>query len=174
MITSSILSNQKNLTATPDFITKAASYKKGIRPKSTIINNTAINRYLNTEVNNTVSSTLSTTADVRKKLKLENFSSKEPKSFNGPLDLSTLCFKPLRVLKETILDFLNSHKIHYKNLSASSSAFVCDRAGLKFEVEICCSEDTDELYIIKFKKLEGSYITYKEVCRQILSKINTN
>jgi len=49
---------------------------------------------------------------------------------------------------------------------------LCDRNGLKFEIEINKLSQDDECLFLKFKKTEGNSNIFKEICKSVLMKIN--
>lgn len=49
---------------------------------------------------------------------------------------------------------------------------ICEKNGIKFEVEILRLPDNEICHTIKFKKLEGSATNFREICKMILTKIN--
>jgi hypothetical protein len=108
---------------------------------------------------------------------------------HGPIDLLSLCFKEYNRLRENIIEILFSNKIHYKNSTVkyllfifiiilfikfqySFSTFVCDKNGMKFEININKSPGLADVHIIKFKKIDGNGSVYKEICKTILSNVN--
>ena len=79
--------------------------------------------------------------------------------------------KPPNVLKEEISKILAVNKILFKNSQGCNYKFLCDKNGIKFEIEIMKSLEIHDSFLVKFKKLEGNSNGYMDITKFILTKI---
>ena len=104
----------------------------------------------------------------------------EIKVYKGPIDISCISFKPPKQIREELIIILNSNKVLTKNFNVrvlfnlnfkNFYRIVCERNGVKFEVEINKVLESDNCHVLKFKKLEGSSTTLRDICKSVLLKI---
>ena len=50
--------------------------------------------------------------------------------------------------------------------------FKCSKGQSKFEIELTIYENSDMIYIVRFKKLEGEDAFYRDLCGKILQTMN--
>ena len=138
--------------------TEIDTYKNSYRNK-----NSFANSILNTERN-----------AIMKKFKRvpqEKKSSDELKVYKGPVDANFIRIRPPNVLKEEISKILAVNKILFKNSQGQNYKFLCDKNGIKFEIELMKSNEINNSVIVQFKKLEGNVNGYMDITKFILTKI---
>lgn len=138
--------------------TEIDTYKNSYRNKTSLANS-----ILNTERN--------TILKKYKRIPQEKKSSDELKVYKGPVDASFIRIRPPNVLKEEISKILAVNKILFKNSQGQNYKFLCDKNGIKFEIEIMKSNEINNSVIVQFKKIEGNVNGYMDITKFILTKI---
>jgi len=84
------------------------------------------------------------------------------KVYKGPFHLNSVTTKNPKFIMSELAKILDSHKIQSKNLTKYSLR--CEKDANKFEVEINCLQNQENVYIVKFNKQSGDITKCNELC----------
>ena len=153
-----------------------STFHKNYNSLQTEIESYNKNSYKNTKTSfaNSILNTSNNNNNGKRKYKnipKEKKSYDDIKVYKGPVDASFVRIKPPNVLKEEISKILAVNKILFKNSQGCNYKFLCDKNGIKFEIEIMKSLEIHDSFLVKFKKLEGNSNGYMDITKFILTKI---
>jgi len=96
----------------------------------------------------------------------------EIKSYTGPFDVCCSTNKDPNILREELQKIIINSKITCKPQVGSNYKFKCQKNGIKFEIDIYKLAEMESFYTLKFKKVEGSNLVYREICKKIVLSLH--
>jgi len=99
-----------------------------------------------------------------------NSQSSGMKIYKGPFHLNSVTTKNPKFIMSELAKVLETNKIQFKNLTKYS--LKCEKDANKFEVEINCLQNQDNVYIVKFNKQSGDITKCNELCSIIYRGID--
>jgi len=87
------------------------------------------------------------------------------KVYKGPFHLNSVTSKNPKYLMSEITRALENNRIHFRNITKYSLR--CEKDTNKFEIEINCLQNHENVYIVKFSKQSGDITRSNELCSLI-------
>jgi len=91
------------------------------------------------------------------------------KAHKGPFHINSVTTKSPKFLMNELTKAVESNKIYNRNVS--KYGLKCERDTIKFEIEVNYVHNHDNLYLLKFNKLQGDTAKYNEICALIYQSI---
>jgi len=87
----------------------------------------------------------------------------------GAFNVSCTSSKPPKQILQEIQRALTLQRVSYKQ--ATGFLVKCQRQNLRFEMEISHLDHLESIYVVRFRRVAGELVSYKELCSKILAEM---
>jgi serine/threonine protein kinase len=87
----------------------------------------------------------------------------------GAFNVSCTSSKAPKQILQEIQRALTLQRVSYKQ--ASNFLVKCQRQNLRFEMEISHLDHLESIYVVRFRRVAGELVSYKELCSKILAEM---
>jgi len=88
------------------------------------------------------------------------------KSCHGAFNVYCTTTKAPKITIQEIQRALNLERVTFKQNSAFSVR--CQKNNIRFEVEVSFLDNLESVYVIRFKRIAGALLEYKELCGKLV------
>jgi hypothetical protein len=90
----------------------------------------------------------------------------------GAFNVSCTSSKAPKQLMQEMHRSLQSQRVTFKQ--ANAFLVKCQRQGLRFEMEISHLDHLGSIYVVRFRRVAGELVPYKELCSKVLAEMKLN
>jgi hypothetical protein len=87
----------------------------------------------------------------------------------GAFNVSCTSSKAPKQILQEIQRALTLQRVSYKQ--ATGFLVKCQRQNLRFEMEISHLDHLESIYVVRFRRVAGELVAYKELCSKILAEM---
>lgn len=87
----------------------------------------------------------------------------------GAFNVSCTSSKAPKQILHEIQRSLTLQRVSYKQ--ASAFLVKCQKQSLRFEMEISHLDHLESIYVVRFRRVAGELVAYKELCSKVLAEM---
>jgi len=99
----------------------------------------------------------------------ENRGEDQMRTCRGAFNVSCTSSKPPKQIMQEVHRALALQKVAFKQ--ASVFLVKCQRQGMRFEMEISHLDHLESIYVVRFRRVAGDLVSYKELCSKVLAEM---